>query len=390
MGSFENSIYTNLEFNGMVTDDQGNPIFQFENTVPLKFSEEQFNQMRHRPFSFTDKFPLIPGEYKFSLIVKNAVSKEFTSFDSTIRIPANISSPQMSPLLLGFNVSKPSSQKDLNKPFVIDDVQLYSQSSNSFLTRDNLFIYFQIAALPIDKREKAVINYRIYKDDTEVYSVSYPLEKYQDDLNVIEMIPLEKFIPGYYRINVALLDESQNEMTSHRENFVILTAPTLPRPWVIGQSLIDSGETLVAYSLGKQLLNKKEYTNALVWLEKAYHQNPTFLSYGLYLAQANYNLERYEDTLKILAPLLEMGKDNFEFTLLQGQSYQALGQFAEAIKVFDLALDQFGLSVLLLNPLGECYYRLGNVREALAAFEKSLGIDPSQEEIQERVASLKK
>ena len=144
------------------------------------------------------------------------------------------------------------------------------------------------------------------------------------------------------------------------------------------------------YNEIRQLLNKQDYADALIRLETAYRQNPSFLVYGLYFAQANYHLERYQEALKILKPAQEKGKDNFDFTLLLGKSYQALGKFAEAIEVFDAALDQFGLSVLLLNPIGECYYRLGNAREALAAFERSLEIDPDQKEIQDRVLSLKR
>jgi len=50
----------------------------------------------------------------------------------------------------------------------------------------------------------------------------------------------------------------------------------------------------------------------------------------------------------------------------------------------------FGLNANLLNALGECYFRLGIRDEALAAWEKSLEINPNQPEVIKRVKAIKK
>lgn len=389
MASFENSIYTNLEFNGIVTDRHGNTIFQFEKSVPLKFTVEQFKKMRQRPFSFTDMFPLIPGGYKFSLIVKNSISKEFTSFEQDLSIFSETISTQMSPLLLGFNATRPSSLQDLNKPFVVENVQIYSQARNSFVSKDNLYIFFQIFALTEKIRGEGSLNYLIYKEDKEYLTITHPMDKYQNNLNYIEMIPLEKFPPGYYKIRVSLLDEKENEITSQQENFEITPVTYLPRPWVIANSSIESGRTHIYYILGRQLINKKDYVNALIWLEKAHRAEPSYLDYGLHFAQANFYLKKYKETLEILWPFLDKGEANFEFNYLMGKSYQALSEYDKAVKIFDEAIVQFGLNISLLNSLGECYYQLGDKTEALAALEKSLEIDPNQEKIKKLVLSIK-
>ncbi|TET70087.1 MAG: tetratricopeptide repeat protein [Candidatus Aminicenantes bacterium] len=46
--------------------------------------------------------------------------------------------------------------------------------------------------------------------------------------------------------------------------------------------------------------------------------------------------------------------------------------------------------IYLLNSLGECYYRLGSEDEALAAWEKSLEINPNQPEIKKKIKAIKK
>jgi hypothetical protein len=48
-----------------------------------------------------------------------------------------------------------------------------------------------------------------------------------------------------------------------------------------------------------------------------------------------------------------------------------------------------GTNLLILNSIGECYFRLGNIDEALIAWEKSLEIDSNQVDIKEKVKSIK-
>jgi len=43
-----------------------------------------------------------------------------------------------------------------------------------------------------------------------------------------------------------------------------------------------------------------------------------------------------------------------------------------------------------LNSLGECYFKLGSLNEALATWEKSLEINDNQPEIKKRIKAIKK
>lgn len=390
MGRFEDSIYTNLEFNGIITDKQKNTIFQFEKSVPLTFTAEQFEKMRQRPFSFTEVFPLVPGDYKFSLLVKNSVSKEFTSFERELRIPQEKKAYQMSPLLLGFNAVRATSPQNSNHPFVIENTQIYSQPEKSFLQEDNLIIFFQILNLPEIVKETGSLTYVITKEDEEYFTLTHSLDKYQSRLNFIEPIPLKKFVPGYYKIRVSLLDGKKNEISGQQENFEISPVTYIPRPWVIANSLIESDEPHISYILGRQLINKKDYVNAYVWLEKAHRIEPNYFDYGFYLAQVNFYLKKYKEAIETLSTFSDKGKDNYEFNYLMAKSYQALSEFDKAIKIFDEAILYFGLNVNLLNSLGECYSKLGNKTKALVVLEKSLEINPNQETIKKLILSIKR
>jgi cytochrome c-type biogenesis protein CcmH/NrfG len=43
----------------------------------------------------------------------------------------------------------------------------------------------------------------------------------------------------------------------------------------------------------------------------------------------------------------------------------------------------------VLNAVGECYLQLGNMEEALAAWERSLKIEPNQPKLKERIQEIK-
>ena len=82
-------------------------------------------------------------------------------------------------------------------------------------------------------------------------------------------------------------------------------------------------------------------------------------------------------------------QEKYEFLGILGQSCQALGEYGEAISYYKDYLSHYGTNLNVLNSIGECYYRLGNLEEALIAWEKSLEIDPKQEKLKKTVESIR-
>ena len=101
---YQGKYVTNLKVNGKISDLKGKTIYQYENSIPIEFSEAKLKQITYSPFDIYDMFPLLPGQYKFSALLKNEVSKEFTSIEKDIIIPQDEPSPRMSSLILGNKV----------------------------------------------------------------------------------------------------------------------------------------------------------------------------------------------------------------------------------------------------------------------------------------------
>lgn len=267
--------------------------------MPFCFILEQYEKLRRRPFVFADLFPIVPGEYKLSVLMKNSISKEFTTLDGKVDFPAAFPSPRLSPLLLGFKLTRVAAQSAASKPFVVRDVQLYSDLESTFVAQDTLHIYAQILGLSADLKAKGPLKFSIEKDGIERSSKVLSLAGNPNSLNFLEVSQLAEVSPGNCRAVVLLLDEG-------------------------GRSWID-------HILGCQRLKLGDPRGALPWLERA----------------------------------------------------RAVGRFRTALELF-------GLNIQILNDLGKGCVRLDQNTEVLAAWKKSLELDPNQPTTREKISALEK
>jgi len=384
---YEKKFYTKLEINGKISDLKGNTIFQYEKTIPIEFNEDQLNKIREKLFSFQDMFPLIEGDFKFNLLLKNTVSKEFTSIEKDITIPKP-SSLRMSSLLLANRIDKNSKYKGKNKPYLIKNIQFVPSPRNDFSRKDNLYLFFQIYGLDDALKENGYLEYSIFKDNEKVHSLIKAIKEYLDKTNFFEEFSLGNFTPAYYKIEVSLLNRNREEILFEQSNFYISQFAFLPRPWILSLPMPSSDDPSYSNILGNQFLNKKDIQTAKSLLEKAYKKNPKSIKYALDFSRVLLMAKEYQRVKQIALPFLK-SQEKHRFLGILGQSCQALGKFEDAISYYKDYLSHYGTNINVLNSIGECYYKLGNNEEAIITWEKSLEIDSKQEKLKKIVKSMK-
>jgi len=381
---------TVLEINGQVTDPEGKMIFQFNRTAPLDLDQSRMDRIQSKLFSFQDIFPLVEGQYKFSALLKNKVSKEFTSIEQDIVIP-NPAQMQMSPLVLANRVQKDPEDKRRKKAFLIGGIQFVPSPRNDFSRDDNLYLTFQVTRLKEDLRESGFLEYSIIRensaDSEKVFSFIREIKEYADPMNFYEEISLKDLAPAHYMIRVALLNKSREEVLARESHFYISQFASIPRPWILSLSGQPSDHPLYLNILGNQLLNKKAIPEARALLESAHQKNPNSPEFAQDFGRVLFLVKDYQGAKNVALPFYSRGKN--EFLGLLGQSCQALGEFEEAISYYKACLTHFGTNINILNFIGECYFRMGNMEEALVAWEKSLEINSKQESIKKLVDSLR-
>lgn len=385
---YGNRFLTNLEVNGNISDMDGNSVYQYERTIPIEFDQEQMDKIRSKLFSFQDMFPMVEGNYKMSVLLKNTVSKEFTSAESPIAIPASTDDIRMSSLILANKAMTNSKYRGQSKPFLLNDVQLVPSPRNDFSRQDHLYLFFQILGLSQELKDSGALTYTISTEDKTVQSFRKEINDYPQAPDFLEDIPLSELTSDYYEIKVALLDRNQKEILNEKSDFYISHAVSLPRPWLLSLPVSTPEDPAYTNILGNQYLNKKSPFMARLLLENAYKKNPESTKFTLDFCRCLFSLKEYTHLIAIARPFLDR-PDRHEFYSLLGQASQALGNLGEAIQFYKSYLEYYGIHIQILNSIGECYYQAGDKQEALNAWEKSLELDPRQEKLRDRVQSLK-
>jgi len=383
----ENKFYTTLKINGKISDLKGNSIYQYEKTIPIEFNEEELNKIKTKLFSYQDTFPLAAGHYKFNVLLKNTVSKEFTSVEKDIAIPKALSL-QMSYLLLANRMIKGSKYAGKNKPFLIDDIQLVPSPRNDFTHNSKLYLFFQIFGLDKELKENGFLEYSIFKENEKIHSMIKNIKESPDKINFLEEFSLENLSPANYIIRVTLFNKDKQEILFEQSRFYITALAYLPRPWILSIPMPSSNDPVYLNILGTQFLNKKDIQNARSLLEKAYRKDPNSIKFALDFCQALFIAKEYQKVIQTAIPFLQ-NENRHKFLVILGQSCQILGEFAQAISYYKDYLSYYGTNLQVLNSIGECYYKVGNKEEALIAWEKSLELNPQQERLKNLVQSIK-
>ncbi len=389
VSQYENKYYTNLKVNGKVSNLEGKTIYQFEKNNSLDFDQAKIKSVSRQPLIIYDMFPLIPGNYKFSLIIKNEASKEFTSLDQDLIIPQDEQALQMTPLILAYQLNKNPAKQDKLRPFELGSIQVYFQPNRVFLRQDSLVLAFQVHGLSREMKELGVLKFTFFKGGQEFQSATKKVAECAELPNVIEQFSLQNFPPAHYNIQVSLLVDDR-EVLFESDEFDITHLEAIPRPWLYSKILPEASDPVYSYIIGTQLFNSGRMTEARAALEEANQKRPDSVDFALNLAQTYLALEEYQKIESVLLPFLNRPEvPKYELLFIMGKAYENRKEFKKAIEVFDKAISHYGLNIHLLNSIGECHFRLGETNEALAAFEKSLEISPDQPQIKKIVEALK-
>jgi len=387
VSSYGDKYSTHYELDGRVSDTNGNTIFQYMKEFPLSFSGPELQDLGAKSLAIQDLFPLVPGTYKLDLLLKNTVSKEFTTFEGTISIPEDSALPAMTPLVLGYRLEKSASPAAEFIPFRVKEGQLLTPARKTFTQKENLIVFFQVLGLPPELRSAGQLKYAVLRKEAPFLSQIKKISEYQNAPDFLEVFPLLEFPPDYYKIRVSVLDSRGAEVLAQDEDFEITSAPSIGRPLVVSKVMPASGAEEYDYEQGLQLLNLKRNKDALVLLEKTYAKNPAQLKYALGLSQCLFIEGQYQRVKDILSPLRgEKATDLVLYFL--GKSAHSLRQLDEAIADYSDYLSRFGLNLEILNLLGTAHYQKGNAAEALRAWKRSLEINPGQENIKKLVQSI--
>ena len=387
LNAYEDRYYSNIKISGRVTDTKGRTVFQYEREYPLEFGKEQIKQVKMIPMAIQDSFPLVPGSYNVSVLLQNTVSKEFSSFERDIVIPESIEALWMGDLMLAY--LKKKDQESLKSSFKVGDERFYPCLRREFTPQDTLYLFFQLYGLTEELKQEGWVKYAFFREEKQQYERKRKVVEYADTMNFLDEFSLKDFPPSSYSIRVSVLDRDEKEVLFEEERFSVLSK-IHARPWIQFKRYPDSGDPVYSFIRGAQFLNKGEMEKAEDELEKAYEMEPEREDFAIAYAGLLLNREADEDVKRALMPFVEKQVADNNLYYVLGRAHQGLGEYEEAISFYQTFVSHQGASFVVLNSIGECYFQIENLEEALRAWEKSLEINPDQPEIKKKVEDIKK
>jgi GWxTD domain-containing protein len=383
----EHEYRADLEINGIVSDERGATVYQFDRAVPVRLGEDQFEKIKANPFSFQDLFPLAPGRYNLSILWKNRMTKAFTSLEADLLVP-EANAFWMSSPVLAYKVDRESRYRGQSKSFLFGNVQFVPTSRQVFQSGEILYLSYELVNVPEEVRGGGSVAYTILKEGVEVHRHSRPLQGAPNVLDVVEEFPLTGYSAASYELRIAVLGPDSTERLLNRTHFDVTPLGVLLRPWVISLPMPPATSPHVANILGLQYLQKNDVARARPLLQSAHEREPGSAAFARDYCRALFLARDYAGIKAIARPYL--GDDRkFDFLEMLGDVSRALGEHAEAVAYYKDYLAHFGMNIHVLNGIGHSELQLGNTAGALYAFEKSLELNPKQEDLQALVKSLK-
>ena len=381
---------TTLQVNGRVTAPDGRLVLQFDRTVSLDLDSQQLAGASRQPFDFQDIFPLVGGDYRLSVLIKNEVSKEFTSSEQAIRIPQPGAPLQLTQPLLGYRAAALEPAARRMRAFRVGGYQIYGLPSRTFVKSDTLAVAFGLYNVPDDLLASGEVRLEFLKDGQTFRTIARKPADYPDRPDFLEQVPLADFPPAHYKVKVSFVNASA-ELVSAAEEFDLSFAESVPRPWLSSRVQPPSGDLSYVETTAVELSNLGRFAEARAFFEAVLARVPGSEAAAAGLARACLALDEAPAAVKALEPFVaEARTPLYDTLLLAAQALMKTGDPGRAAGLLDRAVARFGVNAVLMNTLGECDEALAKPQEALAAYEKSLQLSPDQPRIKGRVDALKK
>ncbi len=377
-----------LEIFGRLSDLKDKTVYQFQKDVSLNFDPDEIKEMKAKRFSFQDAFPLIDGQFKFNVLIKNPVSKEFTSYEDEVVVPGSTPRPALGPILLSQSMDDETASNSGFRPFRMGGVQIHPSANRVFAKEGSLLIGFKIPRRGQEMTTAATLDLSFFLEDKKVHSLSRALKDLENPEYCFEKLSLADFDPGMYSVVVTLLDQDQKEVSVAKENFLINTWRSMRPVWSISETIPPLDDPYYSYILGTQLLNSGRFEEAGTLFEEACRKSPDSLEFALGLSQVLFQAKEYQKVQDVLVRFLEKAGQQPQAYDLLGRSCYLQGSYGRAIYYFKKYLSHFGANIEILNLLAESYYGAGELEQARAAWKKSIQIAPEQEDIIKKLDKL--
>ncbi|MBN2207518.1 MAG: GWxTD domain-containing protein, partial [Candidatus Aminicenantes bacterium] len=358
-------------------DPAGSLIYQAQDEIPLRLNEEQYRRYERRRFAFQDVFPVVEGEFKILLLLKNKTGRDFSSVEARVSIPAG-GGPRLSDLVLSHGEGTVAeAERGRLKPFAFQGRQFNVSARDDFIPGETLVCALQ--GFGLDGLTGGVFSFGIFSLDGQLLAEAdrRALAGAAGPEGALETarFDLAGLKPGYYEVRAAVEDAGGRAVLGAKAPFVLLSQKVPVAPWTFARvrDAFPSAEGLTV--VATQYFMTGRYDRAAPLLERAIalKDHPAA---RLLLAKTLYAQARYADSLATARPVFEASGDR-EAAKVMALGLAGLKDWGGALELLEGLLEG-ATEVGVLNLAAECHLELGRPERAVPLLETSLSLVPGQ------------
>jgi GWxTD domain-containing protein len=221
-------MHAELQIYGQFETITGRIAQVFEKSFNIDIREGDFQGLPGRTVSFQDSFPLSPGRYKLSVVLKDAQSGEMGSLSQRFRVPwYEVGLLTNSSIFLGRGSEQSDAGKDAGQPFLVGGFKVQPDPTQVFSNDDTITVLAEFYDLGVDQESfnpSIEVHYQVLKDGNIVLNEAEDptAQSHASWMFVAQKnIPLGPLQPGKYTLRISLFDHVRNQTLSPSTDFEV-------------------------------------------------------------------------------------------------------------------------------------------------------------------------
>lgn len=376
--------YTTIEVDFEARDLEGRRVAYNLNQPLLQLSAAQFEQASHYPLAYRDNYPLIPGDYKMSIVLKNRATKDYTAAEFDLHVPAiEEGKPALSDIVLGYGSETDFSEAAIHRSFQLGATEIYPAVGNTFSVDSNVNAFVQVIGAEAGQE----IRFQILGTDQNVIDEERVAAKEGAVTTKVSLLGLDS---GYYAIRAELVGADGAVVATKLTPLTVSPRNEVPRPaFIYRHSFNADVPGFLDMTIGGQLLAAGSVEGAKTYYEKAVAvDNPNLPMAKWRLAGIVLFDKDADRALELLTPLEESFPHEYEVVESLAFAYYIKQDYVRAKDYLERSAEIRAPDATALNALGDCYERLGETEKAKERYQRSLELKPDQKGVQARLAGL--
>ena len=368
-------------------------LFQYSKDYPFYFPPDNINRIQGSGIAIQDAFPVVEGNYSLSVLIQNSVGKEFSVFETEISIPTASDLSQIMGPVLGYEFQ--DSTVYTSVPFKLNDKKLLIDPKDTFSPKEDVAILFNVLNTTRELWENGKIDVqidglKIQNPTKKSFSIDLKNYPFSTNLGITHSLPAHDLSPDYYTLTMILKKDDSLIIDEKTGNFIISPQEVVPHPLTLAKAFPLSNNFLYLYALAYQYDKVDKLDKAEELYQRAVTSQPNYAAGLIEYAHFLIKIKKYSQSIELIERVEGQEETKFQYFLIKGKALKEMGNYSAAIDNLLEGNKIYNSDTDLLGSLGYCFYKTGDIKNALDVLKASLKLNPNQEDIKKLVEEIEK